>query len=86
MTDFGSQKRPKMGPKSDKKPTKNRRKKRSEKRTDIRPSWDRLGAILGRCVTARGVIFVDFSLVFKAFREKSLFSKNMVSAAVLDRS
>ena len=83
MTDLGSQKRPQMAPKSDLKPTKNRCKKRSEQRTEIRPSWDRLGAVLGRFVTALGVIFIDFSLDFKDFREDSLFSKNTVSRAVL---
>ena len=83
MTDLGSQKPPKMTPKSDPKPTKNQCKKRCEKRTEIRPSWDRLGAILGRFVTALGVIFIDFSLDFKAFRENSLFSKNIVSRPVL---
>jgi hypothetical protein len=34
-------------------------------------------------VTALGVIFIDFILVFKAFRENSLFSKIIVSRAIL---
>ena len=48
MTDLGSQKRPNMAPKSDQKATKNRCKKRSEQSIELRPSWGRLGAILGR--------------------------------------
>ena len=84
--DFGSQRPPQMAPKSDQKATKNRYKNRCEKNISSRPSWNRLGAILGRFVTALGVIFIDFSLVFQAFREHSLFSKNIVSRAVLDRS
>ena len=74
-TPKASQKPPKMTPKSDQKTTKNRCKKRSEKRSEIRPSWGCLGAILGHFRSPLGVIFVDFSLVFKAFRENSLFSK-----------
>ena len=73
MTDFGSPKAPQMAPKSDQKPTKNRCKKRSEKRTDIRPSWDRLGTILGRFGSPLGLKNVDFSLVFIGFRENPLF-------------
>ena len=75
MTDLGSPKPPQMTPKSHQKVTKNRCKKRSENKTEIRPSWGRLGAILGRFVTALGVICIDFSLVFKAFRETRFFQK-----------
>ena len=77
-----SQNGTKIGPQTDKKSMQKTKRKKNE----IRPSWDRLGAILGCFVTALGVIFIDFSLDFKAFRENSLFSKNIVSRAVLDRS
>ena len=83
MTHFGSPKPPKRAPKSDPKAIKNRCKKRNAKRTELRPSWDRLGTILGHFRSPRGVKNVDFSLVFKAFRENSSFSKNIVSRAVL---
>ena len=83
MTDFGSQKAAQREPKSNPKPTKIEDKNRCEKNTSSRSSWSRLGAILGHFVTALGVIFIDFSLVFKAFREFSRFSKNSVSRAVL---
>ena len=53
------------------------------KKTSSRPSWSRLGRILGRFETALGLMFIDLSLVFKAFRENSRFSKNRVSRAVL---
>ena len=78
-----SQKPPKMTPKSYQKAIKNHCKKRMEKNTSSRSSWHRFGTILGRFVTALGVIFIDFLLVFKAFREKSLFAKNIVSRRVL---
>ena len=55
MTDLDLPKPPKMIQKSDQKATKNRFKKRSEKRTDIRPSWGRLGTILGRFGTDLGL-------------------------------
>ena len=83
ITDFGSQKDAQREPKSDPKPTKIENKNRYEKKRCSRPSWGCLGAILGRFVTALGLIFIDFLLVFKAFREKSLFSKNIVSRPVL---
>ena len=86
MSDFGSPNPPQMAPKSSQKTTKNRCEKRSEKRTEVRSSWGRLGTILGRFGSPLGLKIVDFSLVFKAFREKSLFSKNVASRAVLDRS
>ena len=38
---------------------------------------------MGCFVTALGLIFIDFPLVFKAFREHELFSKNITSRAVL---
>ena len=56
------------------------------KNTASRPSWSRLGRILSRFVTDLGVIFIDFSLVVKAFREHRRFSKNITSRAVLDRT
>ena len=83
MIDFGSQKGAQREPKSNPKPTKIEDKNRCEKRTEPKPSWNRFGAILGRFGSPLGVIFIDFSLVFKAFRENSRFSKNSVSRAVL---
>jgi hypothetical protein len=83
MTDFGSQKGAQREPKSNPKPTKIEDKNRCEKNTSSRSSWSRLGAILGHFGSPLGVIFIDFSLVFKAFRENSRFSKNIVSRAVL---
>ena len=83
MTNLGSQKGAQREPKSDPKPTKIEDKNRCEKITEIRPSWNRFGAILGRFGSPLGVIFIDFSLVFKAFRENSRFSKKIVSRAVL---
>ena len=61
-THFGSQ----NGAKIDQK---KRCKFKSEKVT----SWSRLGAILGRFPRPLGVKFVDFSLVFKGFRENQCF-------------
>ena len=75
MTDFGSQKGAQREPKSDPKPTKIEDKNRCEKNTSSRSSWSRLGAILGHFGSPLGVIFVDFALVFKGFRENSRFSK-----------
>ena len=69
----------KIAPKSDKKSMQKTKRKKNE----IRPSWGRLGVILDRFGSPLGLIFIDFSLVFKAFREDSLFSKNIVSRAVL---
>ena len=83
MTDFGSQKGAQREPKSTPKPTKFEDKNRCEKNTSSRSSWSRLGAILGHFGSPLGVIFIDFSLVFKNFRENSRFSKNIVSRAVL---
>ena len=59
---FGSQNRVKIDQKK-------RCKFKSEKVT----SWSRLGAILGRFPRRPGVKNLDFSLVFKAFRENSHF-------------
>ena len=74
ITDFGSQKGAQKGaqrePKSNPKPTKIEDKNRCEKNTSSRSSWGRLGPIWGRFVAALGLIFIDFSFVFKAFREK----------------
>ena len=86
MTDVGSQKGAQREPNSVPKRTKIYYKNRREKNTPSRSSWGRLGTILDRFVAALGLIFVDFSLVFKAFRENSLFSKDIVSKTVLDRS
>ena len=83
MTDFGSQKGAQREPKSTPKRTKIEDKNRCEKNTSSRSSWGRLGAILGHFGSPLGVIFIDFLLVFKAFRENSRFSKNSVSRAVL---
>ena len=52
----------------------------------MRPSWSRLGAILGHFRSPLGVKNIDFSLVFIRFREKSRFSKNIASIAILDRT
>ena len=46
----------------------------------------RFWPLLGRFGSQLGFIFVDFSLVFKAFREHSIFSKNIASRAILDRT
>ena len=86
MTDFSSQKGAQREPKSNQKATKNRCKKRSEKNIAIRSSWGRLGAILGHFRSLLGAIFIDFSLVFKAFCEISPFLKNITSATILDRT
>ena len=83
MTDFGSQNGAQKEPKSNPKPTKIEDKNRCEKNTSSRSSWSCLGAILGHFGSPLGVIFIDFSLVFKAFRENSRFSKNSVSRPVL---
>ena len=82
----GSQKGAKMAPKWDPKRTKIEDKFRYRKKTSSRPSWGRLGAILGHFRSPPGVKNDDFSFVFKAFRENSLFSKNIASRAILDRS
>ena len=79
----GRQKGSQSGPKSYQKPIKNQCKKRTEKNTSARSSWHRLWTILGCCVTALGVIFIDFICVFKAFREHTCFSKSIVSRAIL---
>ena len=83
MTDVGSQKGAQREPKSTPKPTKFEDKNRCEKNTSSRSSWSRLGAILGHFGSPLGVIVIDFLLVFKAFREHSRFSKNIVSRPVL---
>ena len=86
MTDLGSQKGAQREPKSNPKPTKIEDKNRCKKNTSSRSSWSCLGAILGHFGSPLGVMFIDFSLVFKAFRENSRFSKNVASRAVLDRT
>ena len=55
-------------------------------KTILEPSWQDLGKIFGRFGTDLGVIFIVFSLVFKAFREHRRFSKDITSRAVLERS
>ena len=60
--------------------------KRSGKRTQKKQSWGHLGAILGRFGSPLGLGNLVFSLVFKAFREHSLFSNNIVSRTVLNRT
>ena len=82
----GRPRAPKGSQKPNPKPTKIEEKNRCEKNTSSRPSWSRLGTILGRFGTDLGVMFIDLSLVFKAFRENQRFSKNITSRAVLDRS
>ena len=86
MADLGSQNGAQREPKSDPKRTNIDDTNRCEKNTSSRPSWSRLGTILGRFGTDLGVIFIDVSFVFKAFRENQRFSKNITSRAVLDRS
>ena len=83
MTDLGSQKGAQREPKSNPKPTKIEDKNRCEKNTSSRSSWGRLGTILGHFRSPPGVIFIYFSLDFKAFRENVCFSTNIVSRAVL---
>ena len=73
MTDVGSQKPPKMEPKSNQKATKNRCKKRSEKSIELRPSWGRLGAILGRSWPHLGVDFGEKTLENVGPRENRHF-------------
>ena len=58
-------------------------KKRCKFKSEKVTSWSRLGAILGRFPRCLGVKNVDFSLVFKGFRENSLFQQKIVSRAVL---
>jgi len=72
-----------MTPKRDPKRTKIEDKFRHRKKTSSRPSWGRLGTILGRFGSPLGLKNHDFSLVFIDFRENSLFAKNIVSRAVL---
>ena len=45
-------------------------------------SWSRLGAILGRFPSRRGVKSVDCSLVFKGFREHPFFDKDECPRAI----
>ena len=48
-------------------------KKRSKFKSEKVTSWSRLGAILGRFPRRLGVKNVEFSLVFKGFRENLRF-------------
>ena len=48
-------------------------KKRCKFKSEKVTSWRRLGAILGRFPTRLGVKNIDFSLVFKGFRENQRF-------------
>ena len=61
---------------------KNKRKK-NPKKIVLRPSWGDLGSFWFASWTRKSCFF---SLVFKAFREHSLFSNNIVSRAVLNRT
>ena len=70
MTDLGSQ----NGAQREPKRTKIDHKNQCEKNISSRPSWSRLGTILGRFGTDLGVILIDLSFVFKAFRENQRFS------------
>jgi hypothetical protein len=72
LSDFGSKKgaqREAFWEPKRSKDKKTRCKFKSEKVT----SWSRLGAILGRFPRCRGVNNVDFSMVFKGFREHQRF-------------
>ena len=48
-------------------------KKRCKFKSEKVTSWSRLGAILGRFPRRLGVKNIDFSLVFKGFRENPRF-------------
>ena len=52
---------------------KNDKKTRCKFKSEKVASWSRLGAILGRFPTRLGVKNIDFSLVFKGFRENPRF-------------
>ena len=65
----GSEDEAKMRLKTDQ----NRRQKRSRKKMLLRSSWSRLGSILAHLGGRRGVIFIDFVLVFILFRDKRGF-------------
>ena len=54
---------------------KSMKKTKRKKRSDKIPSWNRLGAMLGRFGSPFGVIFIDFPLVFKAFLKIHVFQK-----------
>ena len=86
MIDFDSQKGGQREAKSNPKRSKIEDKNRYEKNTSSRSSWSRFETILGCFLTTRDLKNVVFSLVFKSFREKSLFSKDIASRAVLDRT
>ena len=83
MSDFGSQKGAQREPKSNPKPTKIEDKNRCEKNTSPTSSWSRLGTILGHFGGHLGSQKSSETACFKAFREHSLFSTNIVSRAVL---
>jgi len=67
VTDLESQKGPKRAPKGSPNRTQNESKSMikidANQNTSSRPSWSRLGTILGRLGTDRGVKHVDFSKV-----------------------
>ena len=73
MTDLDSQKGGQREAKSKKKRIKIEDKNRYEKNTSSRSPCSRFGMILGCFLTALELKNVDFSLVFKRFRENSLF-------------
>ena len=73
-------------PKRSPKRTKIEPKNQHKKRCSSRPSWGRLGAILGRSRSHLGVNFVNFLLENVIFRENRRFRKKVVSRRVLGRS
>ena len=74
-TDFGCQNGAQRDPKSDPRRTKIDDKNQCEKNTSSRPSWSRLGTILGRFGTDLGVIFIDLHLFLKLFVNINDFQK-----------
>ena len=79
-----------MGPKTDQNGTKNGPKSKTNLDIEKEALQDRLGVVLGRSWIIFGRPLGSFLLIFhwffKAFRENSLFSKNVASRAILDRS
>jgi hypothetical protein len=72
-SDFGSKKGAQREAFWEPKRSKNRYKKECKIKSEKVTSWSRLGAILGRFPRRLEVKNVDFSLVFKAFREHPCF-------------
>ena len=69
LLQLGSKKAPQKRPKWSPKPIKIEDKFRHRKRTSSRPSWGRLGAILGHFRSPLGSQILIFQLFFHAFRE-----------------